>query len=212
MQHYRGAWRVLGTLAVSRSIGDAHLKDWVPSEPDTIIISLSQDMEFLVLASDGLWEEVGSQEAAEIVMQSCSGKEKMKSSETQTEEITEYGSLTMSPSPKLRRVFMVKSPSPKSRKIDRLPNFGKTTESWKGNEDNFGCENESPPPSKAPRISLTNQTKVKTKCSNQENYLDRKPASADGLVAACKELVSLAVARGSLDDITVMIVDLSFFK
>lgn len=58
MQHHRGAWRVLGTLAVSRSIGDAHVKDWVPSEPDTIIISLSEDMEFLVLASDGLWEEV----------------------------------------------------------------------------------------------------------------------------------------------------------
>lgn len=58
MQHHRGAWRVLGTLAVSRSIGDAHMKDWVPSEPDTIIISLSEDMEFLVLASDGLWEEV----------------------------------------------------------------------------------------------------------------------------------------------------------
>lgn len=58
MQYHRGAWRVHGILAVSRSIGDAHLKDWVPAEPDTKIISLSQDMEFLVLASDGLWDEV----------------------------------------------------------------------------------------------------------------------------------------------------------
>lgn len=113
-------------------------------------------------------------------------------------------------SPKLRRrVLRVKNPSsPKSRK----------TESWKRNEeDNFGSENESPhspPPSKAPRISLTDQTKVKTKCSDQENCHDRKPACAAGfgLVATCKELVNLAVARGSLDDITVMIVDLSFFK
>lgn len=110
---------------------------------------------------------------------------------------------------------MVKSPSsPNSRKTVRLL----PTQSWKGNEeDKFGSENESPPPSppsKATRISLTDQTKVKTKCSDQENCHDRKPGSAAGLglVAACKELVNLALARGSLDDITVMIVDLSFFK
>lgn len=55
---HRGAWRVDGVLAVSRSIGDAHLKDWVLAEPDTRIIKLTPDMEFLVLASDGLWDEV----------------------------------------------------------------------------------------------------------------------------------------------------------
>jgi protein phosphatase 1L len=55
---HRGAWRVHGVLSVSRSIGDAHLKDWVLAEPDTKILKLTPDMEFLVLASDGLWEEV----------------------------------------------------------------------------------------------------------------------------------------------------------
>lgn len=58
MEFHHGAWRVHGTLAVSRSIGDAHLKDWVISEPDTKIIHLKPDMDFLILASDGLWEEV----------------------------------------------------------------------------------------------------------------------------------------------------------
>lgn len=58
MQYHRGAWRVHGVLSVSRSIGDAHLKDWVLAEPDTKILRLTSDMEFLVLASDGLWEEV----------------------------------------------------------------------------------------------------------------------------------------------------------
>jgi len=43
---------------MSRCIGDAHLKDWVLAEPDTKILKLTPDMEFLVLASDGLWEEV----------------------------------------------------------------------------------------------------------------------------------------------------------
>ena len=55
---HRGAWRVHGVLSVSRSIGDAHLKDWVPAEPDTRTLHMTQDMEYLVLASDGLWEEV----------------------------------------------------------------------------------------------------------------------------------------------------------
>lgn len=58
LEIHRGTWRVQGTLAVSRSIGDAHLKDWVMAEPDTKLIHLTHDMEYLVLASDGLWEEV----------------------------------------------------------------------------------------------------------------------------------------------------------
>ncbi|KAF6137170.1 hypothetical protein GIB67_030934 [Kingdonia uniflora] len=58
VQIHRGAWRVHGILSVSRSIGDAHLKEWVTAEPDTKILSLTPDMKFLVLASDGLWEKV----------------------------------------------------------------------------------------------------------------------------------------------------------
>lgn len=54
----RGAWRIHGILSVSRSIGDAHLKAWVSAEPDTKILHLTPDMQFLVLASDGLWEKV----------------------------------------------------------------------------------------------------------------------------------------------------------
>lgn len=64
---HRGAWRVHGVLSVSRSIGDAHLKSWVLGEPDTTILHLTTDMEFLVLASDGLWEEV----RREILFCSC---------------------------------------------------------------------------------------------------------------------------------------------
>ena len=45
-------------LSVSRSIGDPHLKSWVVAEPDTKILNLTPDMEFLVLASDGLWGKV----------------------------------------------------------------------------------------------------------------------------------------------------------
>ena len=55
---HRGAWRIHGVLSVSRSSGDAHLKAWVSAEPDTKILHLTPDMQFLVLASDGLWEKV----------------------------------------------------------------------------------------------------------------------------------------------------------
>lgn len=58
MEIHRGTWRVHGTLAVSRSIGDSHLKDWVMAEPETKVICLNPDMKYLILASDGLWEQV----------------------------------------------------------------------------------------------------------------------------------------------------------
>lgn len=58
MELHRGTWRVHGVLAVSRSIGDAHLKDWVLGEPETTILPLTDDLEYLILASDGLWDEV----------------------------------------------------------------------------------------------------------------------------------------------------------
>ncbi|KAK9108234.1 hypothetical protein Syun_024245 [Stephania yunnanensis] len=62
----RGCWRVQGDLAISRSIGDAHLKRWVLAEPDTKVLNITPDMEFLILASDGLWDKVSNMEAADI--------------------------------------------------------------------------------------------------------------------------------------------------
>ena len=41
--------------SVSRSIGDAYMKDWVLAELDMKNFQLTPDMDFLVLASDGLW-------------------------------------------------------------------------------------------------------------------------------------------------------------
>lgn len=52
-----GVWRV-GSLAVSRGIGDRHLKQWVTAEPETKILPMESDLEFLILASDGLWDKV----------------------------------------------------------------------------------------------------------------------------------------------------------
>ncbi|GER27082.1 protein phosphatase 2C family protein [Striga asiatica] len=66
-----GVWRVLGSLAVSRSIGDQYLKQWVTAEPETEILKLEQEHEFLLLASDGLWDKVSNQEAVDIARPLC---------------------------------------------------------------------------------------------------------------------------------------------
>lgn len=54
----RGVWRIQGTLAVTRGIGDRSLKQWVISEPETKVLKIEPDCEFLILASDGLWDKV----------------------------------------------------------------------------------------------------------------------------------------------------------
>ncbi|KAE8711556.1 putative protein phosphatase 2C 25 [Hibiscus syriacus] len=69
----RGAWRIQGCLAVSRGIGDRHLKEWVISEPETKIVCIKPECEFLILASDGLWDKVTNQEAVDIARPSCLG-------------------------------------------------------------------------------------------------------------------------------------------
>ncbi|XP_022754390.1 probable protein phosphatase 2C 25 [Durio zibethinus] len=69
----RGVWRIQGCLAVSRGIGDHHLKQWVIAEPETKIISIKPECEFLILASDGLWDKVSNQEAVDIARSSCLG-------------------------------------------------------------------------------------------------------------------------------------------
>ena len=65
-----------GSLAVSRGIGDAHLKQWVVADPDTRTLLVDPQCEFLVLASDGLWDKVDNQEAIDIARPLCIGNDK----------------------------------------------------------------------------------------------------------------------------------------
>ncbi|KAK1373942.1 Protein-serine/threonine phosphatase [Heracleum sosnowskyi] len=62
-----GVLRINGSLAVSRGIGDECLKPWVIAEPETKVLAIEPDFEFLILASDGLWDKVSNQEAVDVV-------------------------------------------------------------------------------------------------------------------------------------------------
>ncbi|XP_077229367.1 putative protein phosphatase 2C 14 [Tasmannia lanceolata] len=212
VDNHRGTWRVQDTLAVSRSIGDFHLKEWVLAEPDSKIFPFTSDMEFLVLASDGLWEKVGNQEAIDAAKKCIDVNNLGTERNHQKEDDADgFGCENTSPLSKARRVSLDHPKKMKTRcttqengfPID-LNNLGTERDHQKeDNDDEFGCENTSPP-SKARRISLSCPQKLKIACPTQENGYYR-------FMAACKELVNLAVVKGSLDDITVMIVDLKHF-
>uniref|UniRef100_A0A0E0BH70 protein-serine/threonine phosphatase n=1 Tax=Oryza glumipatula TaxID=40148 RepID=A0A0E0BH70_9ORYZ len=63
-----GVWRVQDCLAVTRSFGDGGLKRWVVAEPEVSRTPLAgAGCEFLVIASDGLWNKVSNQEAVDAV-------------------------------------------------------------------------------------------------------------------------------------------------
>ncbi|KAJ9545532.1 hypothetical protein OSB04_025239 [Centaurea solstitialis] len=84
-------WRVRGLIQVSRSIGDAYLKKpefnrhpllskfrlsesfnqpILKAEPSILVQKLTPEDQFLIFASDGLWEHLSDQEAVDIVKSS----------------------------------------------------------------------------------------------------------------------------------------------
>uniref|UniRef100_M4D009 protein-serine/threonine phosphatase n=1 Tax=Brassica campestris TaxID=3711 RepID=M4D009_BRACM len=64
---WAGTWRVGGVLAVSRSFGDRLLKEYVIADPEIQEEKIDDSLEFLILASDGLWDVFSNEEAVEVV-------------------------------------------------------------------------------------------------------------------------------------------------
>ncbi|XP_066343790.1 probable protein phosphatase 2C 44 [Miscanthus floridulus] len=59
--------RVNGQLAVARAFGDQSLKAHLSSEPDIRHVPINSNIEFVILASDGLWKVMKNQEAVDLV-------------------------------------------------------------------------------------------------------------------------------------------------
>ncbi|MFS7964755.1 putative protein-serine/threonine phosphatase [Helianthus anomalus] len=74
----RSVSRVLGSLAVSRGIGDQSLKQWITAEPETKIVKIAPEFEFLIMASDGLWDKVSNKEAIDLARPFCVGSDKLE--------------------------------------------------------------------------------------------------------------------------------------
>ncbi|KAF3787146.1 putative protein phosphatase 2C 24 [Nymphaea thermarum] len=65
--------RVLGVLAMSRSIGDDYLKPYVSSTPEITVTERARGDECLILASDGLWDVMTNEEACSIASRCLQG-------------------------------------------------------------------------------------------------------------------------------------------
>ncbi|KAJ4907550.1 putative protein phosphatase 2C 76 [Raphanus sativus] len=63
---WAGTWRVGGVLAMSRAFGNRMLKQFVIAEPEIQDLEIDHEDEFLVLASDGLWDVVPNEDAVSL--------------------------------------------------------------------------------------------------------------------------------------------------
>ncbi|GMH07957.1 hypothetical protein Nepgr_009797 [Nepenthes gracilis] len=64
---WAGTWRVGGVLAVSRAFGDKLLKQYVVADPEIQEEKVDGSLEFLILASDGLWDAVSNEDAVAMI-------------------------------------------------------------------------------------------------------------------------------------------------
>jgi protein phosphatase PTC1 len=59
----------MGDLAVTRSLGDCSSHPYVTNKPHLYEGDLTPDDEFLVLACDGLWDEIEDEDVVELIKQ-----------------------------------------------------------------------------------------------------------------------------------------------
>lgn len=59
--------RVQGRLMVSRAMGDRSVKRFVSSTPEVLTSSISEKDDFIIMASDGLWDVISSHEAVSML-------------------------------------------------------------------------------------------------------------------------------------------------
>lgn len=69
--------RVNGILAVTRSLGDVALKEWVLGTPYTTSVEITPQDDYVVIACDGLWDVCTDAKAVSL----CAGKDAQKAAE-----------------------------------------------------------------------------------------------------------------------------------
>jgi len=70
--------RVNGVLAVTRSLGDSSMKEFVVGSPYTTETELCEEDELLILACDGLWDVAGDQQVVDLIREIPDAQEASK--------------------------------------------------------------------------------------------------------------------------------------
>ncbi|GMF12562.1 unnamed protein product [Phytophthora lilii] len=65
--YVKGVARVNGRLAVARAFGDAELSQLVIADPEVTVHELHKEDEFIVMASDGLWDVMTNEQVASCI-------------------------------------------------------------------------------------------------------------------------------------------------
>lgn len=62
-----GVSRVMGTLALTRAIGDCYMSPYIIPTPQVVCYTVNPGDEFLVLATDGIWNYISNQDTVSVV-------------------------------------------------------------------------------------------------------------------------------------------------
>jgi protein phosphatase 1L len=90
--HNRGIYRVNGNLALSRAIGDRSERPHVTAEPEIISVPVRKDDQFVIVATDGLWDVMDSDDAVNYVKLSLkAGISKNKIADVMVQEAMRLG-------------------------------------------------------------------------------------------------------------------------
>ncbi|KAL4160178.1 hypothetical protein PRNP1_000749 [Phytophthora ramorum] len=65
--YVKGVARVNGRLAVTRAFGDAELSQVVIADPEVTVHELHREDEYIVMASDGLWDVLSNEQVASCI-------------------------------------------------------------------------------------------------------------------------------------------------
>jgi protein phosphatase 2C len=64
---FAGCYRVNGNLSLSRSLGDVYQRPYITNDPDIRTVTTQSEDEFIICATDGLWDVMSSQDAVDFI-------------------------------------------------------------------------------------------------------------------------------------------------
>ncbi|CAI5991176.1 unnamed protein product [Closterium sp. NIES-64] len=210
-----GMPRVQGILAVTRGIGDAHLKAFITPQPDVAQVRVGADCSALILASDGLWDVVAPQEGADVVM-ACVGtaleaRAAAGEAKAAEREVGSAASALLGPPASPPAAAGTSEEVVATERPANLATLQQASAAVLADER----ESESGG-SKKVEGAFRSEKGIRD-CSggggSERGGSERETREVDGevLLSACQALVGMAAARGSRDDITVMLVSLAPF-